>query len=155
MHKQIDNTRLMPVDEPQAWLKIGVKVRWMDPELSVMDLSRVYTVLDIRDYGEPMEEDTIILISDGIGETECLPGELIRANDKIWFSVIAEDSNFDEREWDFPQPAENTKEVMSLVKKLQRSKRACPWIHAKVYYRRYTARGRFIVMRKCSDITLI
>ena len=61
----------------------GDRVRWADPAIGDFDpgdrparRADVYTILDAPDH---IEEDSIILISDGVGETEALPGELALA----------------------------------------------------------------------------
>lgn len=61
-------------------LKIGTKVKWHDPAIEDYDvedreevLNRVFEIIDAPDE---IEEDSIILISDGFTEAEVYPGEL-------------------------------------------------------------------------------
>ena len=64
-------------------IRTGDRVRWADPAIGDFDpedrlgqVATVYTVLDAPEY---MEEDSVVLISDGVGETEVFPRELALA----------------------------------------------------------------------------
>lgn len=50
-----------------TWLKVGNKCYWRDPE---GETGGIYEIRQIRRFDEPLDRDTIILLSDGVGETE-------------------------------------------------------------------------------------
>lgn len=51
-------------------IKVGSKVKWYDPDESARDLSRVWSVFDVKSDGET------VCISDDYSEAEVLPQEL-------------------------------------------------------------------------------
>ena len=51
-------------------IKVGSKVKWYDPDESARDVSRVWSVFDVKSDGE------IVCISDDYGEAEVFPQEL-------------------------------------------------------------------------------
>ena len=70
-----DDTDAVEVDDEAVDMngnpiKVGSKVKWYDPDESARDLSRVWSVFDVKSDGE------IVCISDDYGDAEVLPQEL-------------------------------------------------------------------------------